>query len=297
MGELAAVATAVCWSFTSIFFSYSGRRVGSDVVNRVRLLLAILYISLAHLAIQGTLFPWGTESWRWGWLALSSILGLALGDGALFYAYVLIGPRLSQLVMASVPIMSAFFAWLAFGETLTSVEMLGVGLAVAGMAWVITERQPALTTPEQSRQYGLGLLMALGGALGQTANLIFARYALVGNFSALSATEIRLVVGAVVLWGWSGWRGEVRPILAKLSDRRALGALAGGALVGPFLGIWLSLLAIQTTRVGVAATLMALPPVILIPLAYLFFGERTSLRGLTGTLVAFVGVGLLLWLE
>lgn len=292
MGELAALATAVCWSLTGIFFSYSGRRVGSEVVNRVRLGFAILYISLAHLALQGTLFPWGTEGWRWGWLALSSVLGLALGDGALFYAYVLIGPRLAQLVMAGVPIMSAFVAWLAFGETLSGWEMVGIVVALAGIVWVITEKQPA-AIPGQSRQYGLGLLMALGGALGQTANLIFARYALADGFSALSATEIRLVVGAVVLWGWSGLRGEIRPILSKLSDRRALSALAGGALVGPFLGIWLSLWAIQHTRVGIASTLMALPPVLLLPLSALFFGERITWRGVLGTLITFAGVSFL----
>lgn len=91
IGQLAAIATAFCWSATAVFFSYSGQRIGSAVVNRSRLLFALAFISLTHLLLEGSLFPLGAEPFRWGWLGLSSVLGLVLGDAALFYAYVLIG--------------------------------------------------------------------------------------------------------------------------------------------------------------------------------------------------------------
>ncbi len=293
-GELAALGTAVMWSLTGVLFSYSGRRIGSDTVNRTRLLFAILYISLTHLVLEGVLFPFEARLWRWGWLTLSSLLGLVLGDGALFYAYVLIGPRLAMLVMSLVPILSALAAWVAFGETISRPEALGITVALAGVAWVITERQTGQRDLQAQRQYGLGLLMAFLGALGQTSNLIFSKFALVDGFSALSATQIRLVVGALALWGWTLLRGEIGPMVARLRDRRALAAIAGGALVGPFLGIWLSLLAVQTTRVGIASTLMALPPIFLIPLTYLLFAERITLRAIAGTITALAGVTLLL---
>ncbi|MCA9901111.1 MAG: EamA family transporter, partial [Anaerolineales bacterium] len=79
-GELAALGTAVCWSATAIFFSYSGRLIGSDVVNRSRLLFAFLFLSLSHLALEGSFFPAQVEGFRWFWLAISSILGLVVGD-------------------------------------------------------------------------------------------------------------------------------------------------------------------------------------------------------------------------
>ncbi|HIP70635.1 MAG TPA: EamA family transporter, partial [Anaerolineae bacterium] len=91
IGEIAALATAVCWSLTAMFFSYSGRIVGSAVVNRSRLLFAFLFLTITHLVLQGTIFPFGAEPFRWFWLAISSILGLVLGDTFLFKAYVLIG--------------------------------------------------------------------------------------------------------------------------------------------------------------------------------------------------------------
>lgn len=69
--------------------------------------------------------------------------------------------------------------------------------------------------------------------------------------------------------------------------------MMGGAVVGPFLGIWLSLIAVQHARLGIASTLMALPPVLLIPLEYLIYRHRVSRRGIAGTVIAMVGVALL----
>ena len=119
------------------------------------------------------------------------MLGLVLGDAFLFRAYVLIGPRLAMLLMATVPIFSALFGWLLFGEAVTNLELIGITLAVAGVGWVVTEGQ---TDPRLAdrRVYRRGLLFGLLGALGQVANLVTARYALVDDFPALSATIIRI---------------------------------------------------------------------------------------------------------
>lgn len=292
IGEVAALATAVCWSFTAIFFSYSGRRVGSGVVNRSRLIFAFLFLLITHRILEGVFFPWGVESFRWGWLAVSSLLGLVLGDAFLFQAYVMIGPRLSMLVMATVPIFSTIFGWVLFGELITAVEVGGILLAVAGIGWVVTEGQHD-SLFATGKAYRLGLLFALGGALGQVANLVTARYALVDDFSAMSATLIRILIGLVVLWGLAAVQGKVGDTLQKWRDPKAFRAIVAGAFVGPFLGIWFSLVAVQNARLGIAATLMALPPVLLIPMEYLFYRRRVSLRAVTGTLLAIAGVALL----
>ena len=289
LGELAAVATAFCWSLTAMFFSYSGRRIGADVVNRSRLIFALLFISLSHLLLQGTLFPLHVEPFRWGWLGLSSILGLVLGDSALFYAYVLLGPRLAMLLMSLGPIMSTIAGRLLFGEIIALPEMVGIGLTLGGVSWVVTEPRPGQTVVE-NRQYGRGIVAGLLGAAGQSANLITAKYGLVGGFPPISATWIRLLVGAVVLWSVTLGRGQVRNTIGSWRDGKALRALLGGTISGPFLGIWLSLVAVQLARLGIASTLMALPPVILIPLEYFLFREPVSWRSIAGTLVAIGGV-------
>ncbi len=292
LGALAALTTAVCWSFTAIFFSFSGRIVGSDVVNRSRLVLALLLIIITHLVLEGTLFPLGAEPYRWGWLALSSVLGLVLGDSFLFRAYVLVGPRLSMLMMSSVPIISTLLAWLFLGETVSWVEIGGILLTVAGIGWVVTERRHGGSVVEQ-KQYGLGLFFGFLGAVGQASNLVAAKFGLAGDFPTISATAIRILVAALILWFLAGLRGQVRYTFSQWHHRQAFPAIIGGTITGPFLGIWFSLVAVQLTRVGIASTLMALPPVILIPLGYAIYRERVSSRAMVGTLVAFAGVALI----
>jgi drug/metabolite transporter (DMT)-like permease len=292
LGPIAALATAFCWSLTAIFFSASGRLVGSDVVNRSRLLFALLFIVLTHQLTQGSLFPFAAEPFRWGWLALSSILGLVLGDTFLFRAYVQIGPRLAMLMMSAVPIISALLASIFLSESVSPVEWLGIFVTVSGIGWVVTERQPGRTFVE-NKQYRSGLAFGLLGALGQASNLIAAKFGIVDGFATLSASAIRVFVAIVILWLLAGLRGQIPATLRAWNNRQALPAILAGTFSGPFLGIWLSLVAIQLTRIGIASTLMALPPVILIPLGRLIYKERVSKRGLVGTLVAFAGVALL----
>jgi drug/metabolite transporter (DMT)-like permease len=291
-GELAALGTAVMWSLTAVFFSYSGRRVGSQVVNRSRLLFAFLFLIIAHLIFEGSLFPWGTEPYRWFWFALSSILGLVLGDTFLFRAYVMIGPRLSMLLMSTVPIYSVLFGWLLFGEQVTGLEMTGILMAVGGIGWVVTEKRKGRTAVE-NKQYREGILFGLAGALGQVANLVTARFGLAGGFSTVSATIIRIFVAILILWGLALVTRQVRYTLEQWRDRKAFRAILAGAFVGPFLGIWLSLVAVQNARLGIAATLMALPPILLIPIEFLVYGQRVSRRGILGTIVAITGVALI----
>ncbi|HID51592.1 MAG TPA: DMT family transporter [Anaerolineae bacterium] len=292
IGEIAALATAVCWSLTAMFFSYSGRIVGSAVVNRSRLLFAFLFLTITHLVLQGTIFPFGAEPFRWFWLAISSILGLVLGDTFLFKAYVLIGPRLSMLLMSTVPIIGALFGWLLFGETFSTLEMAAVVLTVSGVAWVVTEKQQGLTAV-QHKNYKLGLFFGLLGAFGQVANLVTARYGLVGDFPAISATMIRILVAVIIMWGFAILRRQVRHTFRQWRNREAFPAMVAGAFFGPFLGIWLSLVAIQFTRLGIAATLMALPPILLIPVEFFVYKKPVSPRGIAGTIVAFIGVSLI----
>ncbi len=292
LGELAAIATAVCWSLTAIFFSFSGRLVGSQVVNRSRLLFALIFITLTHFLLQGTLLPLSTEPFRWGWLALSSVLGLVLGDSFLFRAYATIGPRYSMLMMSAVPIVSTILAWIFLGETIGTIEMLGIFITVAGVGWVVTEKQPGRSAIE-NKQYGWGLLFGFLGAVGQASNLVAAKFGLVGDYPTISATWIRIFVAILVMWGLAGLRGEIRPTITQWRNKTAFKAIIGGTFAGPFLGIWLSLMAVQLTKVGIASTLMALPPVLLIPISYLLFKERVSKRGIIGTIVAFIGVAVI----
>jgi drug/metabolite transporter (DMT)-like permease len=290
MGEIAALATSFCWSFTSIQFTLAGQRVGSEVVNRTRLILAVLYLSLTHWLLYGEVWPIHAEPFRWWWLGLSGTLGLVLGDSCLFQAFLLIGTRRAMLFVTLTPIISTLVAWGWLGETLYPAEMGAVLLTVGGIAWVMLERQQEQeASVESKKQYALGVLLSLGGTLAGALGLVAAKQGLAGDFPSLSATLIRMVVAMGVIWLLTLARGQVGVTWAAQRDKEARLFIARGALTGPFIGVWLSMVAVQRAHVGIASTLISLGPIIVIPMAHWVFHEQVSPRAVAGTVVALVG--------
>jgi drug/metabolite transporter (DMT)-like permease len=292
IGETAALLTSLAFSVTSSMFTLAGRKVGSAVVNRVRLVLAVVLLSLTHLIFLGSLFPMKAEPQRWMWLSLSGIVGLVLGDAFLFQAFVWIGPRLSMLMMSLAPVISTMAAWLFLDEYLSWMQLLGIGLTLSGIAWVIMEgngKQKAA-----NRDYLRGILFGLGAATGQALGLVLSKNGLYGDFSPISANLIRMLSATMVLWLVTFLQRKALSTFERLkSSRRSMFLIFSGVVSGPFLGVSLSLFAIQKTAIGVASTLMALPPVFLLPISYIFFKERFGWGAIAGTFVAVAGVALL----
>ncbi len=296
MGNIAAVITAFCWSITSILFSITSKQVGALAVNRLRLLFASILLLATHLIVQGQLIPLNFNLDRWIWLGLSGIIGLTLGDAFLFQAYVMIGPRLSTVMMALSPVASAILAWLVLGERLNLVEMAGIAVTVAGVTWVVLEEQAdngVVHTQHTRRQYLLGLLCGVGAVLGQSFGLILSKRGLQGSVSPLSGVVIRIIVAAVAMWLYTLIRGQIGPTLAVFRRTKTTGIIVTGSVIGPFIGVWLSLVSIQLIPVGIASTLQSLSPIFVLPMTAIFFKEKITSRAILGTLGALAGVALL----
>ena len=293
LGEIAGLTTSVCWTFTSVLFTIASQRVGSVVVNRARLLLAFIFLSVTHLAIQGEWLPLQAGADHWFWLGLSGVVGLTLGDLFLFQSYIWIGPRRAMLLLSLAPIMGALMAWGALNETLSPIEIIAVGVTVGGIAWVVLEKENGNGSQTDRRHYWLGTLLGIGAALGQALGLTASKIGMGEDLAPLSATVMRMLVAMLVMWAYTLLRGEAQPTFKALGDKKASLATLGGSFVGPFIGVWLSLVAVKLTPVGIASTLMALPPVLVLPLSYWVFKEKISLQAIAGTAVAIGGVALL----
>jgi len=124
--------------------------------------------------------------------------------------------------------------------------------------------------------------------------LILAKKGLGGDFPALSGNFIRMLTALIVMWTFTFIRRQAGPTFQRLASQpQATLTIMGGAFTGPFLGVWMSLVAIQLTQVGIASTLMALPPIFLLPISHYVFKEQITGRAIVGTLVAVMGVALL----
>jgi drug/metabolite transporter (DMT)-like permease len=290
-GELAALGTAACWTATSLAFEVAGRRIGSLPVNLIRLVLAIFLLGGFTWLTRGLLLPVDASAHNWVWLSLSGIVGFTVGDLCLFRAFVVVGARVSMLLMTLVPVITAIAGFVVMGEVLSANELLGMALTILGVSTVVWERR---RTPDGllQRLPVSGILLGLAGAAGQAVGLVLSKYGM-GSYNAFAATHIRVIAGALgfaVAFTLTGWWPKVR---AATKDRRAMTSTTIGAFFGPFLGVSLSLLAVKYTEAGVAATLMALAPVLIIPVSVLVFREHVAWPAVLGAVVAVAGSALL----
>jgi len=291
LGELAALGTSLSFAFGSTMFTVAGRRLSSIIVNRTRLVIAAILLAATHWLTLGSFFPIDAAPERFFWLGLSGMVGLVIGDIFLFQAFVLIGPRLSMLMMSLAPILAPVQAWIFLGETLTGGQVFGIMLTVSGIAWVILEKKGR---NENVREYGRGILFGLGGAIGQATGFVLAKPGVGGDFSPISANLIRMLSAVILLWLITLFQGKAKETLSTFfNDRKGMFATLGGAFAGPFLGVSLSLFALQRVEVGVASTLTALPPIFLLPISYVIFKDRFGWGAVVGTFMAMAGVAAL----
>ena len=265
--------------------------------------MAVSLLGIIHWVVFGTPIPIYAGAERWFWLGISGIVGLAIGDLFLFQAYVTIGPRLGLLFLSFAPALASVLAWAILGESLSGGNILGIGLTLAGIAWVVLERNSAEKSTQVTRLEGKdkiswkGILAGLLAAAGQAFGVVLAKLGLKDNFPVLSGNVIRMTAAFLAIWLVTVFQRQVMATIKEANHQRpGILLILGGAIFGPIIGVSLSLFAIQNTNIGIASTLIALPPIFLLPIGYFVFKERLSWRAIAGTLIAVAGVGLLFWL-
>lgn len=292
-GEFAAIATAFCWTASYILFTIAVRIAGPKWLNRWRLTVAVVLLLLIHWIIYGTPLPFGADLGRWGWLTLSGVVGFAISDAFLFRALLHLGAHRTSMVTSLIPVMSTFLAWSIFGEQLTLAQILSSGAIVAGIALVVSARPAGEREPAARKEILLGVLFALGTVLTQSLRYILSKQALGGEFPALSANVVQILAATIAVWLAAFVGGKWKKDLQFFRDRKASLSMIGGAMAGPFIGVTLSMVALAKAQIGIASTLMALPPVLLLPFAYFVLKENIGPRAIVGTAMAVGGVACL----
>jgi len=306
IGPMAGITTSVLWTGTSLAFTAAGRRLGPTIVNGTRIFLAIVFHAVTFRLLTGSWIP-DVLGRQVMFLALSGIVGLSIGDQALFTAFVDVGPRLAMLVMTAAPLLAALFGWIVLGETLSGLAFLGMAMTVGGVAWVVMERRrPGLAGTTHHRVRGITL--AFVATVCQAGGLLLSKQGMghgwlpkEDHLAPQTATLLRMVfagLGMVPILGLHAareWRRRTNGLLPKYRGSRRTGLMfaALGAVFGPFLGVWMSLVASDRASLGVAQTLCSLPPVFILPFAVWIYKERIGARAVGGAILAVAGSAML----
>lgn len=314
-GELAALATALCWAVGALAFTYSGRRIGSQNVNLIRLVLASVIMGAAvWIGGVDTDVP-TTQFWL---LALSGFIGLVLGDAAYFESLVVLGARRATLLTTLTPVFVVILMVPLLNERIDLLRGIGMALTLIGVMVVILERSSG---GELRGSLAWGVFLGVIGALWQASGFLVAKAglgmadpnSLLVEWAALPiapdaegipragtevspilGTFIRMAAAGVVLWTLVLLRGRIREVFTATQDRRALGIVVIGTVIGPALGVALSLYALGHANSAVASTIMATMPIMVIPMVMILYKEKVTWRGFGGSLLALAGVVLLI---
>lgn len=291
IGELAALATAFCWTITALAFESASKKVGSIAVNIIRLVMALVLLSLFSWFSRGLIFPIDADAHTWYWLILSGLIGFVIGDLFLFEAFARIGSRISMLIMTLVPPITAILGWLLMGETMKPTHIAGMIATIGGISLVIFQR----SKPGESKSflnYPLkGLFFAFLGAVGQAGGYVLSKYGM-DEFDPFASTQIRVMAGifgfTIVISFFRRWNA----VSAAVRQKSPMLLMLLGATFGPFLGVSLSLLAAQHTTTGIASTIMAITPILLIPPTLILFKQPVTWKEITGAAISVAGVTL-----
>ena len=287
-GKAAAFSAAFLWAITVTVLTFVSRRIGPQVVNAARLVLAAMLLVALHWILLGSPWPVGMSWSGTVWLLLSGWLGFAVADGLGLESFVEIGPHLGMLLQTLAPVLSAALAWGLLDQVLSWSKGGSILVTLAGIALVVVgpDQRPA----GSSRAWGL--LLGLGAATGQALGQFTSLKGMAGGVGPFSALVVRVVAGAAGSVVYLAIRGNLRLSTAWGDTRTSVQMLAATAL-GPILGGFLAMYAIAHAPLGQVSTLLAIVPIFLLPLARIFFQERITPHAVIGTLLTVGGAAAL----
>ncbi len=290
LGEITSLLTACCWSCSAYIFTAAANRIGSVQINIDRMLFAVIILFIT-IFLAGINFELSNSQILN--LSISGIIGLVIGDTFLFKAFTLIGTRLSMMLMSLTPAMSAILAYFFLSERISYLGIIGMIITLAGILLVVFDKKE--NGESAHKHEARGILYGVLGALGQAIGLIFAKLAFEeSNINGFVATFVRLFSATIIIIPiFVLLRRYKNPLALYKSDKKGLALTLGGTFFGPFLGITLSLISIANTKVGIASTLMATIPVIMLPIGKFVFKDHINVKAILGAVIAVAGVAIL----
>lgn len=285
-GEIAALAVALCWTISAIALEIASKRGGSLSVNFLRLIMSFAMISVFTLLVRGKLMPFDASAHQWFWLLLSGVVGFVIGDYFLFKAFISIGSRLSMVVMTTAPLLASLGGFLFLNENLKFLQIVAMSITLLGVVLAIYTRRTGAQAAHWSTK---GVLFGFGGALGQAGGLLLSKYGM-EQYDAFAATQIRLLAGIVGFFVLLAVMRKFKDAFNSLTDRKAISGITLGAFFGSFLGVGLSLYAIQRTSTGVASAIMSIVPILIIVPSVIVLKQKIKILEAIGAVLSVIGV-------
>lgn len=297
-GELISIGVAFSWTATALLSEFGSKRLGNLTLNVLRMGLTLLFSLVMFWVVTGTPVPPVGSFEACGWMLLSGVVGYVVGDFCLFQCYIIIGSRMGQLFMTLAPLAAALMAWITLGQQMSALSIVAMFVTLIGICISVLGRgehhKVSLNLPLN------GVLFAIGAAVCQGVGLVLSKIGM-DHYNAgampdwlipFSANFLRCIAGIIGFSLLLCFREGFRPLRQALHDVQGLSVATATTIFGPFVGVGFSLMAVQYTSAGIASTLMALTPILIILPSYWLFRQPVTWRSVLGAVISVLGVTL-----
>ncbi|HAS6030201.1 EamA family transporter [Vibrio vulnificus] len=290
--EWLALAAALLWAIASLLSVTPAQHLGSFAYSRWRMgCTAVMLSSMA-------LFTGGWSSVMAEHITpmmFSGLIGIFIGDTALFACLNRMGPRQAGLLFSCHAVFSAILGYFLFSESMTSMELLGSLLVFSGVVLAIFfgrrgQSQNALETVKGAAWIGiaLGLLAALCQALGG----IIAKPVMQTDIDPVAASAIRMISAFVAHCLLRATGAKISQATQKMNGRIFTITAINGFLAMA-VGMTLILYALRDGNVGMVALLSSTTPIMLLPILWIYTKQRPNRYAWLGAFVAVAGTAIL----
>jgi drug/metabolite transporter (DMT)-like permease len=294
-GEAVCLFTALLWAVAVALFRGPVLAHGARAVNLVKLLLGAALQGLTVLALGQAHVLTAASTRTILLLAVSGVIGLTLGDTALFGSVARLGVHRTLLLQTLAPIFAALMAWGWQGELPTSLEMTGAAVILAGVALVVAPGRGQAPTPAPAGAVTpllAGVLLGVLAALGQGVGLVLAKEGMV-EMPVVPASFVRLAAAAIGLALLTATPARVMQVRKLVAAPVLLRRVVPATLLGTYVALFLMMLGIALAPAAIAATLLSVSPIYGLLIDTFVHKQPVTARGLTGTLLAVAGVAIL----
>lgn len=295
---------------TTFFFALSGvtgqrlaSRLGAQWGNFIRLLFAGTVLGIVTL----TFFPQSLEKNVFTWFFISGLIGFGLGDVALYAAYTRLGSRLTFLLnLCLAPIFALALEWIWLGNFPGWEVAACVGIILTGVGLAVMRGAPDRGAHLYRGSFFTGVVAAVTAGFGQGAGAVISRKAeslaratgvdVPGISAAFQRVTAGLLVAMVVVVALRLLSPAGLRIPSFREQARFSGWLVGAALFGPVIGVSCFQWALQSQESGTVLAVVALTPIVMMPLSAITENDRPGPGAIAGSIIAVGGVvALYLW--
>lgn len=289
LGEAACLSAALLWAVAVQIFALPIARHGARAANLFKCVFATVLLGLTLVLMGG----WGAFGAASGadllLVALSGIIGLTVGDTALFAAVNYLGVHRSLLLQTMAPVFAVALAW-PLGETLGTMQVVGSVVILAGVIVVLSGSTNHVEV--RGGRIAVGVIFGLLAAAGQGTGVVIAKYGM-ASVPILPATFLRMGAGAAGLIAVALAVGGLGRARRAWSDSKTLPRMVLASFFGTYLAMLLMMAGVAWAPASVAAVLLATPPIFSLAVESVIERRWPSVRGLIGTAIAVSGVALL----